>query len=405
MKYNIHISCLFLAIACLLVGVLPASTAPASANCQVTFVVNLPPGTPADARVFIAGSHPTLGDWQPGKIELARKGNQARGVFALPANSTIEYKFTLGGWERGELGDDGQDRPNRRLRVGPSATSETCTVSAFKQPGNDPTGGHTLTGTIVPHPQFASKHVTARDIWVYLPPDYHRTEARYPVLYLHDGNNCFDSATAFGGNEWRADETLERLIRAGTLPPIIAVAVANTAARMDDYTPVRDAQGRGGKADAYGRFLVEELKPFIDATYRTKADAANTGLLGSSLGGLVTMYFACKYPNVFTRLGVISPSVWWAERWIIKQVASSKPDPKSRRIWIDIGEREGDEDANNNGVLDAVDNARLLRDTLMRIGFGTRTLRYLEIPGAGHNEAAWASRLDKVLLFLFSEKP
>ena len=161
---------------------------------------------------------------------------------------------------------------------------------------------HTLTGNIKVHRAFPSKFLgNRRDILVYLPPDYRRFSwRRHSVLYLHDGQNVFDAATSFGGVEWSVDETAERLIRTKIIDPLIIVAVANMGEdRVHEYTPtpgVIEAKGRRkkrsrGLARLYGRFLMEELKPFIDRKYRTRRGPTFTGLGGSSLGGLVTLHF------------------------------------------------------------------------------------------------------------------
>src|SRR5215831_10270041 len=169
---------------------------------------------------------------------------------------------------------------------------------------------HTLTGNIQHHQSFRSKILgNRRDVLVYLPPGYRRLSGRrYPVLYLHDGQNVFDTATSFAGVEWGVDETAERLIRTKIIEPVIVVAVANMGEdRVHEYTPtpgVIEAKGRRkkrsrGLARLYGRFLIEELKPFIDRKYRTKPDPEFTGLGGSSLGGLVTLAIGILYPDAF----------------------------------------------------------------------------------------------------------
>jgi len=247
------------------------------------------------------------------------------------------------------------------------------------------------------HPGFQSAFLEdARDLVVYLPPGYdHEPERRYPVLYLHDGQNLFEGATAFvPGQDWRVDDTAEALIRAGRVEPLIIVGIYNTGAhRIDEYTPTRDRkQKAGGDADLYGRMLREELKPFIDSTYRTLPDPANTGLGGSSLGGLVTLYLGFQHPDIFGKLAVLSPSVWWDGRVILKLVRMTDPKPRLT-IWLDIGTREG-----GNTVRDA----RALRDELVRAGWKPDgDLRYAEIPEAGHNEASWAARVGPFLEFLF----
>ncbi len=163
---------------------------------------------------------------------------------------------------------------------------------------------HTLTGDIRAQKNFHSNILNNdRDILVYLPPGYDAAKnRRYAVLYLHDGQNLFDGATSFiAGQEWQVDETAQRLIAAGKIEPLMIVGINNAGKdRNNEYAPVEDARYKmGGKADLYGRMLVEELKPFIDSRYRTRRDAEHTGLGGSSLGGLVSIYLALKYPAVF----------------------------------------------------------------------------------------------------------
>ncbi|MBI4853811.1 MAG: alpha/beta hydrolase [Acidobacteria bacterium] len=259
---------------------------------------------------------------------------------------------------------------------------------------------HTLTGKIENHPQFFSKHLSnKRDIIIYLPPNYDKNpNLRYPVLYLHDGQNIFDGATSFiAGQEWQCDETAQRLILANKIQPLIIVGVYNTGEqRVDEYTPSIDARyNKGGKAALYGKFLVEELKPFIDKNYRTFADQKNTALGGSSLGGLVSLFIGLEYPEVFGKLAIISPSVWWDNRIILKEVdkLSRKTNTK---IWLDIGSDEGEE---------SLPDTRLLRNALINKGWRlNQDLKYLVAKGAKHNEQAWASRFSEVLGFLFSTK-
>jgi predicted alpha/beta superfamily hydrolase len=220
---------------------------------------------------------------------------------------------------------------------------------------------------------------------------------RYPVLYMHDGQNLFDPETAFQkGEHWRVGETATALIEAGRLDPLIVVGIHNTGpARIQEYTPTADTRLGGGLADAYGRLIVDELKPFIDATYRTLTDAPNTGLGGSSLGGLVTLHLGYRYPRVFSKLAVLSPSVWWDRRAILRTVRSTRPRPPLR-IWVDMGTAEG-----RRGL----DDARLLKAALVGAGFREgQDLHYAEYEGATHSEAAWATRVGPMLEWLFTPR-
>jgi predicted alpha/beta superfamily hydrolase len=265
---------------------------------------------------------------------------------------------------------------------------------------------HTLTGDLRLHKSFHSALLNNdRDVMVYLPPGYDAAKhKRYPVFYMQDGQNLFDGATSFiPGQEWRADEVAQTLIQAGKIEPLIIVGVYNAGVeRVNEYTAEQDQKYKaGGKADLYGRFLVEELKPFIDKTYRTKTDAKNTGLGGSSLGGLISLYLGLNYPTVFTRIAVVSPSVWWANNQIVRYAEAQRRKPPLR-IWLDIGTKEG-RDAKEAQA--TVDGARLLKKTLIRKGWEEgKDLKYFEAEDAEHNEKAWAARIDQILEFLFPRK-
>ncbi|HKD85062.1 MAG TPA: alpha/beta hydrolase-fold protein [Terriglobales bacterium] len=249
------------------------------------------------------------------------------------------------------------------------------------------------------HQQFPSKVEDAtHDFIVYLPPMYdEQPDRRFPVLYMQDGQNLFDPETSFvKGNCWRMGETADALTVAGEIEPLIIVGIYNTGKhRIDEYTPVEDKRLGGGQADTYGQMLVEELKPFVDHSYRTLPGEANCGLGGSSLGGLVTLYLGLRYTWLFSKLAVMSPSVWWRNRAILKTV-SKIPRKPNLNIWLDIGTKEGDR---------ALPDARALNVALVKKGWVEgKDLRYLEVEGAGHNETAWAARVGPMLKFLFPSK-
>jgi predicted alpha/beta superfamily hydrolase len=262
---------------------------------------------------------------------------------------------------------------------------------------------HTLTGDIRYHKSFHSRILSNdRDVIVYLPPGYDSNQSkRYAVFYLNDGQNLFDGVTSYiPGKEWRVDETAQALITAGKIEPLIIVGINNAGKeRIDEYTPAPDEKYKmGGKADLYGRMLVEELKPLIDSAYRTRKDAGHTGIGGSSLGGLVSLYLALKYRGVFRRVAVVSPSVWFANKQIVHYVEELKSKPDVR-IWLDMGTKEGRtaEDARQS-----ITDARLLKDTLVKKGWRSgKDLTYFEAEGAEHNETAWAERVEQILKFLF----
>ena len=210
---------------------------------------------------------------------------------------------------------------------------------------------------------FASQILgNSRQVTVYLPAGYdEHPEMRYPVLYMQDGQNLFDADRAYvPGNHWRLQEAADAAIGERTARAMIIVGVDHAGpGRADEYTPVRDEKHNGGgRAEDYARFLIEELKPAIDAQFRTLPDPDNTAVGGSSLGGLISLYLALKHPEVFRRAAVMSPSVWWSGRAILNDVdAYTGPAP---RMWVDIGGREGGE---------ALNDARTLRDRIAPKGW------------------------------------
>jgi predicted alpha/beta superfamily hydrolase len=255
---------------------------------------------------------------------------------------------------------------------------------------------HTLTGNVWTYPDFYSDTLGGkRRVWVYLPPMYdEEPERRFPVLYMHDGQNVFDGATAFlAGKEWEADETAERLIEAGKIAPLIIVAVDNGGERRtDEYTPTPDRRGEGGHVDRYARMLVEELKPWVDGTFRTRPAREDTGIAGSSYGALASLWIGLTYTDVFGKIAALSTSALRDDGQIVRFVEGLAEKP-STLVWIDIGTEE---------ARGAVRGARKLRDALVARGWVEGVdLAYVEAEGEPHNETAWARRLPAVLEFLF----
>ena len=257
--------------------------------------------------------------------------------------------------------------------------------------------GHTLTGHFNILRDFRSRVLgNTRHVFVYLPPGYDQSpHRRYPVLYMQDGQNLFDPGLSFiRGQDWRLDETAQWLIETGQIEPLMIVGVDHAGVgRAAEFAPTHDARrGEGGRADAYGVMLTTELKPWIDARYRTRPDAASTGLGGSSMGGLVSLFLALTRADTFGRAAVMSPSLWWDRRHVIAlaRAIERKPDV---RIWLDCGSSEG---------FSTLQNVRILKNVLVRHGWSHGAdLRYLEVPGGRHTERDWGARAGEMLKFLF----
>lgn len=238
----------------------------------------------------------------------------------------------------------------------------------------------------------------ARDVSIYLPEAYlAQPRRRFPVFYLHDGQNLFDTRTSYvPGRTWRAHTTADILTREGLMELVILVGINNTGARrMAEYTPTRDPRLGGGEGHRYGLLLTRELKPAIDKRFRTLTDPENTALGGSSLGGLISLALGLEFSDVFGKLAVMSPSVWWNQRSILPRVNAARPRPHLK-IWLDMGTAEGLRHLRDTDLLHRRLNVRGWRDG--------EDLAYLRVTGATHDEESWAQRFDEVLRFLFPAK-
>ena len=250
-----------------------------------------------------------------------------------------------------------------------------------------------------------------RDVDVYLPHSYGSKSTRYPVVYMHDGQNLSDPSTAFAGT-WDLDATLERLAEHGIEPIVVGVHNAREE-RLTEYSPFRDPRHGGGEADAYLAFLAETVKPRVDRLFRTQPHRDATVILGSSMGGLVSLYAYFRYPWMFGRAGAMSPSLWFGRGALFDFIEEARtPDG---RLYLDVGTHEGAatlRDARTLGRLlvkkkgFARDRRSRRRQTLYdgpnrrTQSGGAARLRYVEDPAGGHNEASWAGRLSGALAFL-----
>lgn len=253
--------------------------------------------------------------------------------------------------------------------------------------------------------QFHSRTFrNVRFVRVWLPPGYDdsvNAERRYPVFYLNDGQNLFEASAAFGGVEWQVDETADRLIREGTVPPIIIVGIDNTGRdRIREYLPRRSFQPpvlrvRGQR---YPKFLMDEVMPFVAHNYRVATGPENTGLGGSSLGALIALYTVSVHPGVFGRLLLESPSLWVSGRQLIRESRSVVHWPE--RIFLGVGTAEAGRKDRDQSV---VDDVRELAGILQRAGLDEKRLKIVIEEGAAHQEAAWARRFPEALAFLFGK--
>lgn len=244
-------------------------------------------------------------------------------------------------------------------------------------------------GKVVIVPGIAAPQLkNERALRIYLPPSYDENKAkRYPVLYMHDGQNLFDAKTAAFGVEWGIDETVNHLIAMGRMDEVIVVGIDNTPDRIPEYTPCCDPKHGGGRIDGYMGFVVDTVKPYIDRNYRTLPDRDNTAIMGSSLGGIASVYIASRHPELFSKAGGVSSSFWWNNGDLVKHAPQHVPV----KFYLDAG-------TSNDGL----EESQQMRDALLARGYRNGVdLYFVAAEGASHNEKSWAARVDRPLVWFF----
>ena len=361
-----------------------------SLQSQVTFILDsIPDYTPPGDEIYIVGD---FNNWNPGQTEYGlTKNDDDKWSITMgeqPHGLVILFKFTRGSWETVEKGPDGQEIDNRSFSFGNGLTKHLI-VHNWAEGGGESTAAENV--AIVDEAFYMPQLDRIRRIWIYLPPDYNNTELNYPVLYMHDGQNLFDAQTSFAG-EWEVDETLNGLSGQGYQVPIVVGVDNGGGYRLDEYTPWINPQYGGGEGEQYMEFIVETLKPFIDANYRTLPDRSNTGIMGSSLGGLISHFGSLEYQDVFSKSGIFSPSYWFSDSvWTFTSDAGKQANIC---FYLMCGGMEGE-----NTVPDMLNMA----DTLREIGFADDEIKTKVVSLGQHNENLWRQEFGEAYLWLFPE--
>ncbi|NVM75238.1 putative alpha/beta superfamily hydrolase [Duganella sp. SG902] len=272
---------------------------------------------------------------------------------------------------------------------GPSNKFDIHGVRVLPVPDSDAPTQAIPAGTLRIVDNFASPQLNnSRKLRIYLPPGYDaHPRQRYPVLYMHDGQNLFDPKTAAFGAAWEIGTNMDKLIATGVIEPAIVVGIDNTPDRIAEYTPCCDKENGGGKIDAYASFIVDTVKPWVDANLRTLPDREHTAIMGSSLGGIASVYIAQKYPQVFSKACGVSSSFWWNDQMFRKNVPPRQPV----KFYIDAG-TEGD----------GIDFTTNMRDAMLAKGYVlNEDLMYYRAEGGSHNEKSWSARVHLPLTWFF----
>ncbi len=341
---------------------------------------------PAGAKVYITGNNAQLGFWNPGKTELdSVTENVFSKTFSFPINERVEYKITRGSWSTEAVYDTG-NTPSNFVLVISKDTTINIPVEAWKDQFELPVVGQ-VTGAVDYYRNFESPGILSRDVAVWLPPGYYvRTDKRYPVLYMHDGQNLFDPQTATFGIDWQLDETADSLIKNGFIEDIIIVAIYNTQERRMEYSQTR-------KGYAYIDFIVNVLKPFIDEKYRTKPDRKNTAVGGSSLGGLISFMMLWEYNDVFSMAACFSPAFKYENFDYVSFVDSTADKKRDFSLYIDNG-GVGLEKVLQPGINE-------MMEVLKKYSY---EFEWFLDETAEHNETAWGLRVWRPLVQFFKRK-
>jgi predicted alpha/beta superfamily hydrolase len=342
---------------------------------------------PENSSIYITGNDPLIGNWQPDftimdEIETGKWHKKLH----FEKGKKLEFKITHGGWENEALNDDGSIPSNHKILIAKDTTIE-IRVNLWGDQFERKIAGQ-ITGIVKYHLNINANGILPRSVIVWLPPYYFlESEKRYPVLYMHDGQNLFDPRTSAFNSDWQLDETADSLIRKNLIEDIIIVGIYNTPDRRSEYS-------ENDTGYAYMKFIVDSLKPFIDRNYRTLPGKEYTAVGGSSLGGLITYMMLWEYSDIFSSGACISPALKVKRYDFVDNVKSYKGDKKNIKIYIDNGDNEID------STLQPGVNEMLI--TLNEKGFTTGDdVYWFKDENALHSESAWAKRVWRALIFMF----
>ncbi len=359
---------------------------------QITLrLKSLPAGTPAGEKIYAAGN---FNNWNPSDTSKNFKV-QNDGSLSLtftPSVSALEFKLTRGSWATVEGSAQGGFVPNRKLNYSGNAQTEDLTLAGWEGQSGQPSTAAANVKVLNSNfniPQLGRE----RRIWLYLPPDYAKdTTKRFPVFYLHDGQNLFDKTTSFSG-EWQIDESLNQLVTAGDAGCIVVGIDNGGANRLNEYSPWRNARYGGGEGAAYTRFLVETLKPYIDANFRTKKDREHTAIGGSSMGGLISMYALMEHQDVFSKAMVFSPAFWFAlDSALMHVIQKNKKYPL--KVYFTAGTAES---------ADMIPDINKMEKMMIGVGFRAHEYKITPKTDGQHNESFWAREFPDAYRWLFGK--
>jgi len=360
-------------------------------HAQVTLrITQLPTNTPTNATLYFAGS---INNWSPNDTNYLLTENQGVKTITIPEGTgTVQFKFTRGSWASVEANAGGGDIANRTFTFNGQPQTINLIVQSWKDLGGGGTSTAASNVQILNANFFLPQLNRTRKIWLYLPPDYHTTTKTYPVLYMHDGQNLFDNLTSFSG-EWQVDETLNNLHQNGNYGAIVVGIDNGGGERFNEYAPWNNPQYGGGQGNLYMDFIIETLKPYIDANFRTKPQAPYTALIGSSLGALISTYGQVRFAQTFEKVGSFSPAYSFNLSDLSNYIQNTTSDLSTSRYYFVAGQNESST---------MVTNINTIRNLLQTKGL-TQSNTFTKIDSYGtHSEAYWRGEFGAAYQWLFA---
>ena len=353
-------------------------------------LTSIPSNTPLSDQIYICGN---FNNWEVGASNaiMQVQSNGTRKIVLNNVSGTIEFKFNRGNWDTPEGTAQGGFIPNRTYN-----TANSTTLNLSIEGWEDLSSGGTSTANanvqILSTNFFMPELNRNRKIWLYLPSDYSTsTSKEYPVIYMHDAQNLFDQNTSFSG-EWQVDETLVALQSAGDHGAIVVGIDNGGSERINEYSPWVNSQYGGGQGDEYIDFIKNTLKPYIDANYRTKNDASNTALFGSSMGGLISLYGVATYPSTFGKAGIFSPSIWFARTEVMNYINGKNFTNTPLRLYFLGGTTESST---------MVSDMQTARNAFISKGVVAQDAKLMTHTDGAHSEWYWKREFGAAYTFLF----
>lgn len=368
---------------------------PSVLMAQVTLrITSIPGNTPNAATIYLAG---TVNNWNATDSDYIMQpdGLGAYQIVIPEGTGSVQYKFTRGGWPTVEGNASGGYLPDRTFTFTGNPQVLNLTIQSWEDIAGSGSNSTAASNVQVLNPTFFIPQLNVtRKVWVYLPPDYYTTTKTYPVLYMQDGQNLFDNATAPYG-EWQIDETLNQLHSQGNYGAIVVGIDNDGGSRLDEYSPWINSEYGGGEGDLYMQFIGETLKPYIDSNFRSKPQSQFNALIGSSMGALISTYGAVKYPNLFSKIGSFSPAYWFALSDMNNYVTASSNDVSNLRFYFVAGQNE---------MAEMVPDMNVVRNNLVSKGVqSSNTFTKVDSYGT-HSETYWRGEFSAAYLWLFANE-